>query len=202
MLKSVMLIGGGGHAKVIIDCIRSTGGEVAGILDDGIEVGTKILGVPVLGPVSDYINYPEHEYIVAIGNNSIRYRIAEQLDVKWATAVHPSAIVSPCAKLGEGTVVMPRAVINAGAVVGRHCIINTGAIVEHDNQLADYVHISPAAALGGTVTVGEKTHIGIGASVRNNLQLCGGCLIGAGAVVVKDITEPGTYVGVPAGRIR
>ena len=97
---------------------------------------------------------------------------------------------------------MPGAVINAGAVVGKHCIINTGAVVEHDNSLEDYVHISPNAALGGTVRIGEGTHVGIGACVRNNIRICGGYIIGAGAAVVKNITEPGTYVGVPAGKIK
>ena len=93
---------------------------------------------------------------------------------------------------------MAGAVINACASVGEHCIINTRAVVEHDNVIEDYVHISPNAALGGTVRVGEQTHIGIGASVRNNIEICEGCIIGAGAAVVKNMTESGTYVGVPA----
>lgn len=202
MTKSVILIGGGGHAKVVIDCIRSAGGHVMGILDDGIAVGTDILAVPVLGKVSDYSKYPEHAYVIAIGNNTIRRCIAETLRVNWCTVIHPSAVISPYSKLGKGTVVMPKAVVNAGAEIGEHCIINTGAVVEHDNLIGDYVHISPAAILGGTVSVGERTHIGIGASIKNNISICSCCTIGAGAVVVKDITTPGTYVGVPVGRIK
>lgn len=201
MPESIILIGGSGHAKVIIDCIRAAGGEVFGILDDGIMAGTLILGVPVLGKTADYGQYQDHPFIIAIGNNTVRRNIAERLNVRWATAVHPMALVSDHALIGEGTVVMPRAVINAGAVIGSHCIVNTGAIVEHDNCLGDYVHISPNAALGGTVTVEEGTHIGIGACVRNNIHICGGCTIGAGAAVVKNIVETGIYVGVPARRI-
>ena len=201
MTDSVILIGGGGHAKAALDCIRSSGAQVVGILDDGIAVGTTILGAPVLGKVKDYRNYLPHRFLIAIGNNSVRQRIAQSLKVNWYTAIHASAAVSPYASIGVGTVVMAHAVINAGATIGTHCIINTGAIVEHDNCIADYVHISPAAALGGTVSVGEGTHVGIGVSVRNNISICGGCTVGAGAAVVKDITVPGTYIGAPARRM-
>ena len=181
MSDSVILIGGGGHSKVVIDCIQASGGQAVGILDDGIAVGTSVLGVPVLGKIEDYTKYLQHQFLIAIGNNSIRRRISQQLQVKWYTAIHPSAVVSPHARIGVGTVVMPRAVINAGAIIGSHCIVNTGVIVEHDNRIADYVHLSPAASLGGTVSVGEETHIGIGATVRNNIVICGNCTIGAGA---------------------
>ena len=202
MSESIILIGGSGHARVIIDCIRASGREVFGILDDGLCPGTEVLGASVLGKTADYEQYTDHPFLIAIGSNAVRRKIAEKLNVRWATAVHPSAVVSPYASVGEGTVIMPRAVINAGAAVGNHCIINTGAIVEHDNVLGDFVHISPNAALGGTVHVGEDTHIGIGACVRNNINICSGCTVGAGAAVVKDITVPGTYAGVPAGRIK
>jgi len=201
MSESIILIGGGGHAKVIIDCVRASGDEVFGILDDGLMVETAVLGAKVLGKTADYERYTDYPFLIAIGNNSVRQKIAEKLNVRWATVVHPSAVVSPHAAIGGGTVIMPHAVINAGAVVGNHCIVNTGAIVEHDNCLGDYVHISPNAALGGTVRVGGGTHIGIGACVRNNTEICGGCTIGAGAVVVNNIDEIGTYVGIPARRI-
>ncbi len=200
MSESVILIGGSGHARVIIDCIRSSGGIVAGILDDGIPVGSQVLGVPVLGRTAQWAQFAEHLFLIAIGNNAVRKKLSFTMKVRWATVVHPSAVISPYARLDAGSVVMPKAVINAGAVVGAHCIINTGAVVEHDCILSDYVHISPNAALGGSVTIGRGTHIGIGASVRNNISICGGCTIGAGAAVVKDIHTSGTYVGVPARR--
>lgn len=202
MSESYILIGGSGHAKVIIDCIRASGGEVAGILDDGIETGTRVLDVPVLGKTADYKAHSAYQFVIAIGNNAVRSRIARSMEVRWGTVIHPAALVSPYASLGAGTVVMPGAVINAGAVVGNHCIINSSAVVEHDNRLGDYVHISPKAALGGTVSVGKEAHVGIGACVRNNIEICGGCTIGAGAAVVKNITEPGIYVGVPARKIK
>lgn len=201
MSEKVIVIGGSGHARSVIDCIRSGGAQAVGILDDALEKGTQVIGVPVLGPVSDYPQYKHYSFIIAVGNNAVRRHISQMMDVRWYTAVHARAAVSDYASLGAGTVVMANAAVNAGAVVGQHCIINTGAVVEHDDRLADYVHISPNAALGGTVEVGEATHVGIGACVRNNIVICGGCVIGAGAAVVRDIGIPGTYVGVPARRL-
>lgn len=202
MPEQVMVIGGSGHARVIIDAILSCGDQVVGILDDGIPAGTRVLGVPVLGKVTDYIRFSEYRYVIAIGNNDVRRHIAEKLDVEWYTLIHPTAYVSRFAQVGEGSVIMAHAAVNAGAVVGRHCIVNTGAIVEHDNRVNDFAHLSPSAALSGAVTVGECTHIGIGAVVRNNITITDNCVIGAGAVVVKDIMESGTYVGIPARKLK
>lgn len=202
MCKKVIVIGGGGHAKVVIDCIQSAGDTVVGILDDRLTPGTEILDARVLGGVDTYASYPDCYFIIAIGSNAVRKAISEKLDAKWYTAIHPSAVVSQYAAIGEGSVVLANAVINADAVVGRHCIVNTAAVVEHDNILSDFVHISPRAALAGNVTVGECTQMGIGAAVRQGITICGDCVIGAGAAVVRDISEKGIYAGVPARRIK
>ena len=103
--------------------------------------------------------------ILSIGNNKVRKELSAKLNVKYATAIHPSAIISVHSKMGEGTVVMPSAVINSGVSIGKHNIINTGAVLEHDCFFEDFVHICPNATLGGNVTVGEGTQIGIGAVV-------------------------------------
>lgn len=198
MSEKVMIIGGGGHAKVIIDTLLCCGDQIVGILDDNLAVGTKVLGSQVLGTLADYIHYPDYRYVIAIGNNFVRRQIAEKLPVRWHTVVHPTAIISRFAQIGEGSVIMANASINAGAEVGKHCIVNTGAIVEHDNTICDFAHLSPHVALSGEVTIGKCTHIGIGAVVRNNISITDNCTIGAGAVVVKDIVESGTYIGVPA----
>lgn len=198
MSERVIIIGASGHGRVVADIVAACGDCVVGFLDDDaakLECG----GFPVMGTSADVSRYLDCRFLVAVGNNSVRRKIAETLHgVSWYTAIHPSAIISPRAIVGEGTVVMPNAVINAEAKVGRHCIINTGAVVEHENTLVDYVHISPRAALGGNVTVGELTHVGIGACVKNNTIICSKCVIGAGAVVVNDIRKAGIYVGIPA----
>lgn len=200
MSERVIIIGASGHGKVVADVVTAAGDTVIGFLDDSSDK-TECCGYPVLGSVADTGRFPDCRYVVAIGNNGVRKRIAEELNsVLWYTAIHPTAVVSPSAVIGEGTVVMPNAVINAETVIGRHCIINTAAVVEHENRIGDYAHISPRAALAGNVSVGAETHIGIGACVKNNIAICGGCTVGASAAVVKDILLPGVYVGVPAAR--
>lgn len=203
MSEQIIVIGGGGHAKVVIDSIRSVGDEVIGILDDNLSVGEHVLNVPILGKIEDYKQFDKYKFVIGIGDNTLRKLISERIgnQVSWHTVIHRSAVVSDYSSVGAGSVIFANAVINANATLGMHCIINSGAIVEHDNVLGDFVHVSPAASLGGVVTVGENTHIGIGATVRNALHICGDCIIGAGAVVVKDITEKGTYVGVPARKM-
>ncbi len=192
-MKQVIIIGAGGHARVIGDIVRRAGDCLLGFLDDN---------VPALGKVADYVNYPDAHFVIGIGNAAVRRKIAGLLaGVRWYTAIHPAAVIGENVQIGEGTVVMANAVVNPGARVGDHCILNTGSIVEHDNIIENYVHISVGAKLAGTVTIGENTWVGIGAVVSNNLMVCADCMIGAGAVVVKNIRESGTYVGVPAKKI-
>lgn len=104
-------------------------------------------------------------------------------------------------EIGIGTTVMAGVVINSSTKIGKGCIVNTSSSLDHDNVIEDYVHISPGAKLAGTVKIGKGSWIGIGSVVSNNVNICSECKVGAGAVVVKDITEPGTYVGVPARRV-
>lgn len=201
MFEQVIIIGASGHGKVVADVVSAAGDTVVGFLDDDTNK-QKCGSYPVLGTVHEAKKYLQCRFTIAIGSNEVRKRIAEELDLPWYTAIHPTAVISPSAVIGDGTVVMPNAVVNAEARVGAHCILNTGSIVEHENSLADYVHLSPGAALGGNVHVGECSHIGIGACVRNNIAVCDHCTIGAGAAVVKNIQEAGTYAGVPARKIK
>ena len=201
MCEKVILIGGGGHAKVIMDIVTACGDTVVGVLDDGLEKGAEVQGVPVIGAAIDAEKFPDCRFVVAVGNNTIRHRLVDALEVRWYTAIHPSAVISPNATVGEGTVVMPAAVVNAGAKVGRHCIINTAAVVEHDNIICDYAHISCGAVLTGAVYVGEEALVGAAAVVRNNVNICAGCIVGAGAVVTCDMKEKGVYVGIPAKKM-
>lgn len=203
MSEQVIIIGAGGHGKVIADIVRSCGDSVLGFLDDSPNPSTSVCGIPVLGRSEDYVNYPEAKLVIAIGNGAVRRKVAQRLtDARWYTAIHPSAVISPMGTaIGEGTVIMAGAVVNPCAIIGKHCIINTKASVDHDNRIGDYTHISVGATLAGTVTVGDTVWVGAGAVVSNNISVCADCMIGAGAVVVRSIEEPGTYVGVPARKI-
>lgn len=201
MKRKLIIIGASGHGKVIADIAIKNGYEILGFLDDNDSV-KSILGFPVLGAVDRIEQYrQECEFVIAIGNNRIREKIAEQFSATWATLIHPTAVIGMDVEIGEGTVIMANAVINPSAKIGNHCIINTGAIVEHDNRLEDFVHISPNAVLAGTVEVGENTHIGVGACIKNNLKIADNVTVGAGAVVTKNITEAGVYIGVPSRRL-
>ena len=201
MLEKVIILGAGGHAKVIADIVIKRGDILVGFLDD-FTTNKEVIGYPVLGKISDLYDFKNKtEFIIGIGNNSIRRDIAEKYEVKWYTAIHPISAIAIDVNISEGAVIMANAVINTSAKLGKHCIINTGAIVEHDDVIADYVHLSPQSVLGGNVTIGERTHIGIGAVVRNGINITSDCVIGAGTVVVKDITEKGTYIGIPATRM-
>lgn len=198
MAEKVVIIGAGGHGKVVADIALRSGAQVLGFLDDSRE--GSVCGIPVLGKTEDYVNYKDAAFVLAVGSAAVRRRLAESMaGVRWYTAVHPAAVISGLdVTVGEGSVVMANAVVNPGTVIGKHCIINTASVVEHDCVVGDFAHISVGAKLGGTVTVGESTWVGIGAAVKNNVSICPGCMIGAGAVVVKDIDQPGTYMGVPA----
>ena len=204
MNKQVVIIGAGGHAKVIADIVIKSHDILLGFLDDNRQKGEKIISdYNVIGNISECVllqeKYKNVEFIIGIGNNQIRKNISKKFSsIKYYTAIHPKSQISLGVSIGEGTTIMANACINASSKIEKNCIINTGAIIEHDNVIHDYVHISPNVSLGGTVEVGENTHIGIGAVVKNNIKICNNCIIGAGAVVVKDIKEEGTYIGIPA----
>lgn len=197
MPNKVIVIGAGGHARVIADIIQQSGDVVLGFLDDNVK--GMVMGLPVLGKIDGALNYNnETSFVIGIGDNRIRKRIAEQYHLNWYTAIHPTAVVASNIVIKEGTVLMAGAIVNTGVYIGKHCIINSSAVIEHDSNIADYVHVSPHATLCGTVNVGELTHIGSGATIINNLSVTHDSVIGAGAVVVDDIRKPGTYIGVPA----
>lgn len=196
-MRDVVIIGCGGHGKVIADIIEKSGDRVFGFIDDNPRAD-EVLGYPVLG-MSDVIKtYIDKEFFIAIGDNKIRKKFASLYNLNYYTAIHPTALIARDVTIGAGSCVMAGTVINSSAKIGMHCIINSGSVVDHDNNLGDYVHLSPGAVLCGTVSIGSCTHIGAGAVVRNNISVCNECIIGVGAAVVKDIEKKGIYIGVPA----
>lgn len=200
-MNRLIIVGAGGHGKVLADMAMRNGYADICFLDD--TVTGEIMGLPVIG-ATDYIeclNDGKTDFVIGIGNNTLRKQIAEKYRVNWVSLIHPSAQIAWNVNIGNGTVVMANVVINSCALVGEHCIVNTGAIVEHDNVIGNYVHLSPNVTLGGTVCIHPLTHVGIGAIVKNNVEVCADCVIGAGAVVVGNIEQSGTYVGVPARKV-
>ncbi|MBO1579747.1 acetyltransferase [Bacillus sp. XF8] len=205
----IIMIGAGGHSKVIRDIIRSYGNyEIIGQLDDVYEQ-LKVEDGVYFGPISAAVTlmneHTDTKFVIAIGNNRIRKLIMERLEIpvhRYVTLIHKQSIVSLSAKIGAGTVVMPGAIINADAKIGNHVIVNTGAIIEHDNKVKDFAHISPNAVLTGSVTVGTGVHIGAGANVIPNITIGDWSIIGAGATVICDIAASCTAVGIPARVIK
>lgn len=193
-MREVFLYGASGHAKVIVDIVEAMGGKVIGLIDDN-EMVNELLGVPVVHTFTG-----QSPLIISIGSNKIRKMLAGRLATQFATAIHPSAIVSKRAMIEEGTVVMQGTVIQAEAHIGRHCIINTGASIDHECEISDYVHISPHATLCGNVTVGEGAWVGAGATVIQGVRVGRWAIIGAGAVVIKDVPDNVIMTGVPAKR--
>jgi len=201
--RRLLVIGAGGHARVVIDIARAAGFDPSAALDPS-EVGSVCNGVKVIG--GD--DLAEREYslgmrsaVVAIGDNRLRMKLGQRLrTIGFALPplIHPSAMLSPSARVGEGSVVMPLAIINASAAIGEMVIINSGAIIEHDCKIGDGAHVAPGCCLGGTVSVGTGTLVGIGSVVRPEAQIGDFAVIGAGSTVIRNIAGHGVATGCPA----
>lgn len=202
----IVLIGGGGHAKVVADIIHAMAEkdhnlEVWGFLDDNQE-RCNVLNYRRMGGIDKIASLSrdqELSFLLCIGDNRVRAKLTSSYrNLKLFTAIHPSAQISKSAIIGEGTVVMAQAVVNADTNIGKHVIVNTGAIIEHDCNIADFAHISPNATLCGNVAIGECTHVGAGAVIIQNKSVGANSVVGAGAIVVKDVPDDVVVMGVPA----
>jgi sugar O-acyltransferase (sialic acid O-acetyltransferase NeuD family) len=193
--------GAGGHAQVVIDVLRARGIDVRHQYNDSPAnqhpASRSVLpGIRIVGP--DRFPRLDVPLVLAVGINGERAELAQVLDADFGTAVHPTAIVAPTVRIGEGTVVLHGAMLQPHATLGRHVLINTGASVDHDCVIGDYAHISPQVALSGHVTVGEGTHVGVGAVVIPKVSIGRWCKVGAGTVVIQDVPDHCTVVGNPA----
>ncbi|MGL5050419.1 MAG: acetyltransferase [Fusobacteriaceae bacterium] len=208
-MKKVIIIGAGGHAKVVIDIILQRQKilddkiSILGILDDSFSENfyKKLFGISILGKIDKILELPKDIfYVIAIGNNSVRKNIAKKYkNINYMTTIHPTSIIAESVEIGTGSVIMAGVIINSSTKIGKHSIINSGAVVEHDNVLSDYVHISPNATLCGEVLIGEETWIGAGAIVIQGVKVSESVLVGAGAVILKDIKQNNVkLVGIPA----
>lgn len=206
-MNKLAILGASGHGKVIADSALLSGAwdEVV-FFDDGYPAIQAVECWAVVGNTEDLAGtYQLYDgVVVAIGNNSVRINKQAYLSKQGCqivSIIHPNAVISPRALIAQGTVVMAGAVINPFSVVGAGCIINTNAVIEHDCILADGAQIGPGTLLAGAVKVGSNSLIGIGCSVKQLICIGADITVGAGAVVVKDIAEPGTYVGIPARKL-
>ncbi|WP_342042521.1 acetyltransferase [Bacillus sp. OTU2372] len=202
----IVIIGHGGHSKVISDLIisQTNSYEIVGVLDDKFielkQIGNVIYG-PILSAIQFAENFKDIKFIIAIGDNMIRKKIVKRLNIAdehYITLVHTSAVISPASKIGYGTVVLPNAVINAESEIGQHSIINTGAIIEHDCKIGNFIHLSPRATLTGAVQIDDGVSIGAGATIIPNIKIGEWSIIGAGATVINNIPSYCTAMGVPA----
>lgn len=199
---TLVIIGASGQGKVVADIAEKMGYSNIMFLDDNTDI--KHCGAyEVVGDCNCVDQYSHCDFIVAIGNSTIRRRIQLQLIEKRlhiVSLIHPAATVSDNVEIGVGTVIMAGAVVNPYVKIGQGSIINTCASVDHDCEIGEFVHISVGAHIAGKVHVGDNTWIGIGAIVSNNLGIATDCTIGAGAVVISNINESGVYIGLPARR--
>lgn len=205
MKDKLIIIGASGHGNVVADiAIKMNKWQSIVFLDDDQAIKISI-GLEVIGKTADAFTYKdEADFFVAIGNNAVREKVQEKLiedGLNVVSLIHPSAVIGTDVEIGIGSVVMAGVVVNSSTRIGKGCIINTSSSLDHDNVIEDYVHISPGVRTAGSVEIGKRTWVGIGSVISNNVNICSGCKVGAGAVVVKDITEPGTYVGVPVRRV-
>lgn len=201
--EKIVLVGGGGHCKVIIDAIFCGNQyEIEGIVDNNLTVGTKVLSVPVLGSDEMLLRLFRRgikKAFITVGSTgdcSVRKRIFSMLnDVGFTLPiiVHPKAVVAFETKIGAGTFIAASATINPGTVIGCNAIINTSCSIDHDCDIGDFVHIAPGAVLSGAVIVGADTHIAAGISVRQGIKIGSGCMVKMGSVVIHDLSDGMSY---------
>lgn len=200
----VVILGAGGHARVVADALLAAGRTVLGLIDARPGAGDDpVTRLPVLGSDADLLagQWPECEIANGLGLFPLRERLQRTLEDggrRFTGVIHPSAIVSRLATLDPTAQVLARAVVQPGAWIGPGCIVNTGAVVEHDCRIGDFTHCAPGSILCGDVRTGVGVHVGAGAVIREGVTAGPGLVIGAGAVMVKDHPGPGVLAGVPA----
>ncbi|MBN2895275.1 MAG: acetyltransferase [Campylobacterales bacterium] len=193
MTKPLYIYGQSGHGKVLADIAKACGYAPIEFIDDDPQKTGVLRFDDAL-----HVSIP---VALGIGHNAIRAQVAQRLlerGFTLETLIHPSAVISPSARIGSGSVVMALCVVNADARIGEGCILNSGCVIEHDCNLSDFVHVSPKAALAGGVRVGEGTQIGIGASVIQNIAIGAHTMIAAGSAVTCNLPSNVMAAGVPA----
>ena len=208
-MKPLILIGGGGHCKSVIEAVESQGRKILGVLDMPENVGKDVLSTKIIGIDDEIPSYVDKaEFVITVGlikNPATRIKLhnrVKEAGGKLATIIASTAYVSKYATIGEGTVVMHHAFVNAGARVGCNVILNTFTNIEHDVVIGDHCHISTGTMVNGDCKIGNKVFVGSQVVISNGLNICDDTIIGAGSAVVTNVIKKGIYVGNPAKRIR
>lgn len=201
-MKKIRIYGAGGHSQVIKEMLEMNEYEITQVFDDDKAKNHRFYDKVSCGVRSLQNKFPHSGYpfVVAIGNNKARAKVAQLLLSNFEKVIHPTAIVSPNSRINDGSVIMAGAIVQTNSIIGRHVIINTGASIDHDNLIEDFVHISPKSVLCGNIKVKEGAHIGAGAVILPNITIGKWAKIGAGTIVLEDVPDFATVVGVP-GRI-
>ncbi|MCX7817486.1 MAG: acetyltransferase [Syntrophales bacterium] len=199
MREEIIVVGGGGHAKVVIATALECGINVSIIVDDDpSKWGQNIFGIKIHGPILS-VKEIRSPAIMAIGNNRTRENLVKELEnLQWISIIHPRAYVHRTAKVGKGTIIFAGSVIQPDARIGDHCIINTGSTVDHDCSVGDFCHLAPGTHIAGGVTIGRGVFLGVGAKVVVGKKIGDWSIIGAGAVVLEDLPDRVMAAGVPA----
>lgn len=201
-MKNLLVIGSGGHARTILEIALLNKYEVVGVIDVNYQGKEEtILGTPVIGNLDQLTNYntAETSVFIALGDNVEREEVMERVadsGYQLPSLVHPTAVVSESAEIGNGTAVCAGVILNPLAKIGRGVIINTGSIVDHETHIDDFVHIAPGVNIAGRVQIGRRSFVGIGSSVIDKITVGKDVVIGAGTVVLKNISDGAKVVGV------
>ncbi|MGK0393798.1 MAG: sugar O-acyltransferase (sialic acid O-acetyltransferase NeuD family) [Alcanivorax borkumensis] len=200
-MKPVVIIGFGGFGREIAWLAKECGRSVLGFLDDGIEPGRKG-DYAVLGHSSTWVEYPDAEFVVAIGNPRVRRRVVERLNAegmdKFTTLIHPSVRMDDSVVIGEGALICAGCIATVDIKIGRHVILNLNVTVGHDDVIEDFVTVAPMVALSGNVKLESGVEVGTGAAIRQGIAMSSGSMLGMGGVLTKDADPNRVYIGSPA----
>lgn len=200
MGNRIAIIGAGGHASVLADLSKLISDVPYVVIND--EEGLVKIDNSYVNRTS-YKN--EYEFIIGIGDNLVRQRFQKELlkeGFNITTLVHPSAVIASSVEIKQGSCVIAGAIINNDVLIGEGCIINTKVSIDHHSSIGNYTHVAPGATIAGQCNIGKRCLIGVGASLKNGVTIVDDVIIGAGGVVIEDILEPGTYVGVPVKKVK
>ncbi|WP_438712197.1 acetyltransferase [Aquimarina muelleri] len=210
-MDKIVVIGASGHAKVIIEIVETSKDyQIYGLIDTYKEKGQRILNYEIVGTehdIPDLVNKGVNKGIIAIGDNWNRLLIQKKIkkispNFQFITVIHPTAIVSPSVKIGQGTVILASVVVNAEAEIGDFCILNTGASFGHDSSVKNFSSIAPGVTVGGNVSIDICTAISLGANIIQGITIGKHSIVGAGSLVLNSIGDYKLVYGVPAKEIR